>query len=129
MTDRLTASTWTPPGVSLITRFRRWEASGVLFALLLLSALLALTSPNFLTLTNIPIVLRNASFVGMVALGETLVVLVGGIDLSVGTIFGALLLTVLQNGTVLLNVSGYWERIIIGAVVLVAVLVDLLRRK
>lgn len=99
MTDRLTASTWTPPGVSLITRFRRWEASGVLFALLLLSALLALASPNFLTLTNIPIVLRNASFVGMVALGETLVVLVGGIDLSVGTaaglsaIVGALMLT------------------------------------
>ena len=43
--------------------------------------------------------------------------------------FGALLLTVLQEGTVLLNVSGYWERVIVGAVVLLAVLVDLLRRK
>ena len=42
---------------------------------------------------------------------------------------GAVLLTVLQNGTVLLNVSGYWQRVIIGSVVLVAVLVDLFRRK
>ena len=47
----------------------------------------------------------------------------------VGTVLGAVLLTVLQNGTVLLNVSGYWQRVIIGSVVLVAVLVDLFRRK
>ncbi len=53
----------------------------------------------------------------------------GGEGTIIGTIFGALLLTVLQNGTVLLNVSGYWQRVIIGAVVLVAVLVDLFRRK
>ena len=48
----------------------------------------------------------------------------GGEGAIVGTMFGALLLTVLQDGTVLLNVSGYWERVIIGSVVLVAVLVD-----
>jgi ribose transport system permease protein len=47
----------------------------------------------------------------------------------VGTILGALLMAVLANGIVLLNVSGHRERIIIGAVVLIAILVDLLRRK
>ena len=83
----------------LFQRLRRWEASGILLALIILSGALALMSPNFLTLTNIPILLRNASFVGLVALGETLVILVGGIDLSVGTgaglsaIIGALMLT------------------------------------
>ena len=41
----------------------------------------------------------------------------------------ALLLTVLANGSVLMNVSGFWQRVIVGAVVLVAVLVDLLRRR
>jgi ribose transport system permease protein len=41
---------------------------------------------------------------------------------------GALLLTVLANGTVLLNVSGFWQRVIVGIVVLIAVLVDLFRR-
>ena len=53
----------------------------------------------------------------------------GGDGTVVGTVLGAVLLTVLQNGTVLLNVSGYWQRVIIGSVVLVAVLVDLFRRK
>lgn len=41
---------------------------------------------------------------------------------------GALPLAVLANGTVLLNVSGYWQRVIVGLVVLLAVLVDLFRR-
>lgn len=49
----------------------------------------------------------------------------GGEGTVVGTMFGA----VLQNGTVLLNVSGYWQRLIIGLVVLLAVLVDLFRRR
>ena len=53
----------------------------------------------------------------------------GGQGSIVGTILGALLLAVLANGTVLLNVSGFWQRVIVGGVVLVAVLVDLLRRR
>ena len=99
MSEHLALPIRNPARISLLTRFRRWQASGVLFALLILTLLLALASPNFLTLTNIPIILRNASFVGMVALGETLVILVGGIDLSIGTaaglsaIIGALMLT------------------------------------
>jgi len=53
----------------------------------------------------------------------------GGQGSIAGTIFGALLMAILANGIVLMNVSGYWERIIIGAVVLIAVLADLLRRR
>lgn len=98
-TEQPRRSALTPTRSPLFQRFRRWEASGVLLAFLILSGALAWASPNFLTLTNIPILLRNASFVGIVGLGETLVILVGGIDLSVGTaaglsaIIGALLLT------------------------------------
>ncbi|NBQ40252.1 MAG: ABC transporter permease, partial [Alphaproteobacteria bacterium] len=51
----------------------------------------------------------------------------GGQGSIVGTMLGALLLSVLTNGTVLLNVSGFWQRVIVGCVVLLAVLVDLLR--
>jgi ribose transport system permease protein len=47
----------------------------------------------------------------------------------VGTVLGALPLTVMANGTVLMNVSGFWQRVIVGTVVLIAVLVDLLRRR
>ena len=53
----------------------------------------------------------------------------GGQGSIVGTVLGALLLTVLANGTVLMNVSGFWQRVIVGTVVLLAVLVDLLRRR
>lgn len=51
----------------------------------------------------------------------------GGQGLLLGTMLGALLLVRLDNGTVLMNVSGFWQRVIVGAVFLVAMLVDLLR--
>ena len=99
MASQLTMPVRVPVRTSPLTRFRRWEASGALIALLVLCAILALASPYFFTLSNLPIVLRNASFVGLVALGQTLVLLIGGIDLSVGAaaglsaIIGALMLT------------------------------------
>lgn len=84
---------------SVFVQLRRWEASGVLVALIVLSVAMTLASPYFLTVGNLQILLRNASFVGLVALGQTLVLLIGGIDLSVGSaaalsaIVGALMLT------------------------------------
>jgi ribose transport system permease protein len=86
---------------TLIARFWQWEASGVLVALLILMAVLAFMTDNFLTAYNMSVVARQAAFVGLVALGQTLVLLTGGIDLSVGAaaglsaIVGSLLLTAL----------------------------------
>lgn len=86
---------------TLITRFWQWEASGVLVALIVLMGVLAFMTDNFLTTYNMSVVARQAAFVGLVALGQTLVLLVGGIDLSVGAaaglsaIIGSLLLTTL----------------------------------
>jgi ribose transport system permease protein len=82
-----------------LVRFRRWEASGALIALAVLVVALSLATPNFLSPYNLSVVARQASFVGLVALGQTLVLLIGGIDLSVGAaaglsaIIGSLLLT------------------------------------
>jgi len=82
-----------------MTRFWRWEASGILVALVVLTVMLSFATDNFLSSYNISVVARQAAFVGLVALGQTLVLLVGGIDLSVGAaaglsaIVGSLLLT------------------------------------
>ena len=84
---------------SLMTRFWGWEASGVMVALTILVLTLSLATDNFLSAFNVSLVVRTAAFVGLVALGQTLVLLVGGIDLSVGAgaglsaIVGAIALT------------------------------------
>jgi ribose transport system permease protein len=49
---------------------------------------LSLASPYFLTVNNLLNVLDQSVIVGMVSLGETLVILIGGIDLSVGSLVG-----------------------------------------
>lgn len=73
---------------SLLTRFWRWEASAILVALIVLTAGLSIAADNFLSSYNVAVVVRQAAFVGLVALGQTLVLLVGGIDLSVGAAAG-----------------------------------------
>jgi ribose transport system permease protein len=50
--------------------------------------LLAIASPHFLTTDNMVIVLRQAALQFLMAAGLTLVVLTGGIDLSVGAVLG-----------------------------------------
>jgi len=60
-------------------------------------------------------------------------VILGGISLSggkgriVGTLIGVLILAVLQNGMVLINVQSYYQLMVKGVVILLAVLVDSLR--
>ncbi len=60
---------------------------------------------------------------------------IGGISMTggegnvVGVIIGAGLMGVLQNMFVLLAVSGYWQTIIIGAVIIGAVAIDSVRKK
>jgi ribose transport system permease protein len=51
----------------------------------------------------------------------------GGIGTMLGTVAGTLLMTVLSNSIVILNVSQYWEQVMIGSVVLLAVMIDAIR--
>ncbi len=62
-------------------------------------------------------------------------VVIGGTSLSggkgsiAGAIWGAALLGVVRNGLVLLGVSDFWQTISIGAVIIVAVLIDRYRSR
>src|SRR2546425_9256429 len=61
---------------------------GPLLGLFLLSATLSIVSPYFLTWDNIPNIFRQSAVNGLLALGQLLVILTAGIDLSVGSVLG-----------------------------------------
>ena len=68
---------------------------------LIVAAIAAALSPNFLTFTNIANLFQQASVVGIVAVGMTFVILTGNIDLSVGSLValsGMIVAVLLQGG-------------------------------
>ncbi|MGB3405933.1 MAG: ABC transporter permease [Jannaschia sp.] len=75
-----------PPGLAAtILRSLEFRMLGLA---LLLGMVLALSSPFFLTERNIFNILDQSVVIGIVAVGMTFVILTGGIDLSVGAVFG-----------------------------------------
>jgi len=56
------------------------------FTLLALFVILSIASPNFLTSTNLSSVVRQTAVINIMALGMTVIIIAGGIDLSVGSI-------------------------------------------
>lgn len=69
-----------PDIISVLARF------APLIFLALLVIILSLLRPNFLSAFNIFNVLRQISFIGILAVGMTFVILTAGIDLSVGSL-------------------------------------------
>jgi len=76
----------TPGTTSLWRRIFRTREIGVLVALLVLCAAMSLASPYFLKTQNLFNVLRGMSTIGIMAIGMTMVIVSGGIDLSVGSV-------------------------------------------
>jgi len=70
-------------------RQRQDSALGLLAMLLLLGVVLTVASPYFLTTTNLLNIGRGIAIVGIVAVGETIVIISGGFDLSVGSTMAA----------------------------------------
>jgi ribose transport system permease protein len=55
------------------------------FTLITLFIILSVVSPNFLTATNLASVARQTAVINILALGMTMIIIAGGIDLSVGS--------------------------------------------
>ena len=53
----------------------------------------------------------------------------GGVGTVGGTLVGALIIGVLRNGLNLLDVSAYWQAVVIGGVIVVAVWIDVVRQR
>lgn len=68
-------------------RFQEYLRSYALFVIFIfLCIVLAFASPTFLTPTNIINVFRQISINGILALGMTFVIILGGIDISIGSV-------------------------------------------
>lgn len=69
--------------------FREWMKAFLPFAsLIVLFIFLSFASPHFLTTNNLSSVVRQTTVITIMAIGMTVVIASGGIDLSVGSIIG-----------------------------------------
>ncbi|GEC73605.1 ribose ABC transporter permease [Flavobacterium flevense] len=53
----------------------------------------------------------------------------GGVGTVTGTVIGAIIIGVLNNGLVLLDVSPFWQQVVKGIVILLAVIIDKMNQK
>ena len=83
-----TAPPPSPPRRPVLSSFLRWDnpTAGALGALILLSIFNAFSTTNFLTLATLRVNLTQVSTIVLVAVGMTLVIATGGVDLSVGSL-------------------------------------------
>ncbi len=99
---------------SNVRRTRFWQrgflasqTAYVGLALIVLIVVMSFASPNFLSAGNISNITRNFSFIAIATLGITLVIITGGIDLSVGSTM-ALTATTTSLTMVTLNNAGFY---------------------
>lgn len=85
--DAAAARASTKPRVTTLGSIAGRE-SGVLIVLLVVFGALTLASDDFLTGNNLANLARQVSIFGILAIGQLMVILTGGIDLSVGSILG-----------------------------------------
>ena len=71
---------------SIWSRIFRTREIGVLAALIVLCMVMSFASPYFMKTQNLFNVLRGMSTIGIMAIGMTMVIVSGGIDLSVGSL-------------------------------------------
>lgn len=69
----------------------------------------------------------NLNAIAAVVIGGTS--LFGGVGTIIGTVVGAFIPTVLQNGLVINNIDPFWQEVLVGATIIVAVYIDQWRRR
>ncbi|HTI02200.1 MAG TPA: ABC transporter permease [Acidisoma sp.] len=73
---------------SFLSRILRSRETGIITALVIMFVGLTIFAPDFASPNNMLNDARNFSFVGIVVLGQAMVMITGGIDLSVGSVWG-----------------------------------------
>lgn len=86
----------------MMNNFKKFLKNKPLIVLIATSVAIALLNPRFLSWSNILTVLRQTSINAVIATGMTFAILIGGIDLSVGSVLGlcgAIAATMVSSGT------------------------------
>ncbi len=85
----------------------------IIFVLFMIGQII---TPDYLEPTHIGAILRTASFIGFVAIGQTMVILTGGIDLSVGPLvtMGNVFICIMQQGKDTNNLWSFAAIILLG---------------
>ena len=76
-----------------------WGEYSIIVITVFIFIISGMIAPRFLTATNVLLVLRHSSIIGVIALGMTFVIITGGIDLSSGHVLA-------MSGTILLILQG-----------------------
>jgi ribose transport system permease protein len=69
----------------------------------------------------------NLQAIAAVVIGGTS--LFGGVGTMLGSVFGVFIPAVLQNGFVIVGLQAFWQQVAVGAVLIIAVYLDQLRRR
>jgi ribose transport system permease protein len=77
------SATW---GRRLLSQIGAYQSGGLLVALIGLGAFFTFASSNFLTVSNVKVILLTVSVVGLVAVPQAMLLLAGFLDLSVGSV-------------------------------------------
>jgi len=91
-----------------------WKKYTSFIALLALILISSFSSPYFLKFQNLINILRQVSYVGIIAIGMTFVIIGGGIDLSVGSMIAFI-------GTVLILLMNYLGTIIENEIIVIII--------
>ncbi|MDR2631949.1 MAG: ABC transporter permease [Spirochaetaceae bacterium] len=70
---------------------------------------------------------REMTIIAAVVIGGTSTL--GGSGTILGTVIGGLLMSVVENSMVLMRISVYWQSVVIGIIMIVAVLIDVFRKE
>ncbi|MCL2785092.1 MAG: ABC transporter permease [Propionibacteriaceae bacterium] len=99
-------------------KWRLPDEVGVIGIILVVAIVFSLMSPTFRTTANLQILLLNGAVIGFLALGQTFVLLTGGIDLSTGS---NLCLTGMLAAIVMYNGAPWWIAALVAIAAGVAV--------
>jgi len=95
------------------------KTNATLIALVVLSVGLAFADPTFHTARNLSNLARQVTIVGIIAVGMTMVILIAGIDLSVGSVVGvaAVVVTLLMQYGLAVWVAVPVALVVVGGVI------------